>query len=115
MKARALIPDPYAGMNKTEKAYAQDLELRRLAHEIESWRFERVTLRLGKDGRTTYTPDFLVIGVGGEQTFHEVKGFWRDDARVKIKVAAHQFPEYNFVAAQKRPKREGGGWKIEEF
>jgi hypothetical protein len=45
---------------------------------------------------------------------HEVKGFWTDDARVKIKVAADLYP-FRFIAAQALPKKQGGGWKIEEF
>ena len=46
--------------------------------------------------------------------FHEVKGFWRDDARVKIKVAAEHFP-FKFVAVRKKKLSEGGGWDVEEF
>ena len=35
--------------------------------------------------QTYYNPDYLVI-YPGHFEIHEVKGFWRDDARVKIKV-----------------------------
>jgi hypothetical protein len=45
---------------------------------------------------------------------HEVKGFWTDDARVKIKVAADKYP-LQFIAIRKIPKKNGGGWQIEEF
>lgn len=31
---------------------------------------------------------------------HEVKGFWTDDAKVKIKVAAEQYP-FRFIAFKK--------------
>jgi hypothetical protein len=50
----------------------------------------------------------------GSLECHEVKGFWQDDARVKVKVAAEQFPLW-FVAVTARPKRDGGGWNVEEF
>lgn len=45
---------------------------------------------------------------------HEVKGFWEDDARAKIKIAADMYP-IRFIAVQVLPKKAGGGWKIEEF
>lgn len=84
-------------MNKTEAAYAAILEARRLAGEIHRWDFEPVKLRLAD--RTYYTPDFRVILANMEVEYHEVKGFWRDDARVKLKVAAEQHP-YRFVAVR---------------
>jgi hypothetical protein len=36
-----------------------------------------------------------------------VKGFWRDDARVKFKVAREFFPMFEFNAV----KRNGAGWE----
>ena len=45
---------------------------------------------------------------------HEVKGYWQDDARAKIKIAADMCP-LRFVAVQALPKKAGGGWKVEEF
>ena len=45
---------------------------------------------------------------------HEVKGHWQDDARVKIKVAAEQYP-FRFVAVKARAKKDGGGFSEEEF
>jgi hypothetical protein len=50
----------------------------------------------------------------GSLECHEVKGFWADDARVKIKVAAEMYP-FRFIAIMKLPKRDGGGFSIEEF
>ncbi len=98
-------------MNKTETAYALVLEAQRMAGELAWWRFQEYKLRLAD--QTYYTPDFAIGGIGGEIGFDEVKGFWRDDARVKFKVAANQFPWHQFRAVQKATKREGGGWKIE--
>ncbi len=110
----SMVPIPKAlvqvdtGMNKTEAAYAGELELRQRAGEIVWYRFEAIKLRLA--GKTFYTPDFVVIMANGEVQFHEVKGFWRDDARVKIKVAAEQFP-FRFIAIRKTK----GGWETEYF
>ena len=95
-------------MNKTEAAYADELEMRRMAGEVAWYKFEAIKLRLA--GKTFYTPDFVVVLADGEMQFHEVKGFWRDDARVKIKVAAEQFP-FAFLAIQKLKD----GWETEDF
>lgn len=99
-------------MNKTEAAYGLTLEGRKAAGELLWYAFEAVKLRLAD--ATFYTPDFVVMASDGVLEMHEVKGFWRDDARVKIKVAAERFP-FRFCAVQALPKRQGGGWKVEEF
>lgn len=99
-------------MNKTEAAYGQHLELLRQAGEVHWYAFEPIKLRLADN--TFYTPDFAVIAKDGVLEMHEVKGFWEDDARVKIKVAAEKFP-FRFVAMKAESKKRGGGWKAEEF
>lgn len=104
---------PPDGMNKTERAYAERLDMLLHAGEIRRWRFEAVRFVLGD--RCTYTPDFEVVMPDGTVVYHEVKGFWRDDARVKIKAAARQFNDRRFIAVQKRPKKDGGGWSVEEI
>jgi hypothetical protein len=78
------------GMNKTEAEYAQLLELRLRAGEIHWYGFERIKLRLADN--TFYTPDFALLMPDNSLQFHETKGFMRDDANVKIKVAAGWYP-----------------------
>lgn len=99
-------------MNKTEAEY--ELELKGHLHVglILWYRFEGLKLRLADN--TFYTPDFAVMNMRGEIECHEVKGFWQDDARVKIKVAADQYP-FIFKAVRKLPKKDGGGWALEQF
>lgn len=99
-------------MNKTEAAYAQELETRKNAQELLWYAFEGVTLKLADGCR--YTPDFAVLRADGVMEMHEVKGYWQEDARAKIKVAADKFP-FKFIAVYKQPKKDGGGWKVEEF
>lgn len=99
-------------MNKTEADYASSLELLKRAGEVLWWRFEGLKLRLADN--TFYTPDFAVMRAGGQMECHEVKGFWTDDARVKIKVAADIYP-FRFLAIKALPKKAGGGWTREEF
>lgn len=99
-------------MNGTEAEYAKLLEELRVSGEIAWWKFEAIKLKLAEN--TTYTPDFFVMLSTGHLQAHEIKGFWRDDARVKIKVASEMFP-FKFVAVRKKPKKDGGGWSVEEF
>lgn len=99
-------------MNKTEAAYAAHLEGRRHAGEVAWCKFEGIKLRLADN--TFYTADFAVMLADGQIELHEVKGYWLDDARAKIKIAADMYP-FRFVAVRARPKKDGGGWAIEEF
>jgi hypothetical protein len=99
-------------MNRTETAYAADLEVLKAAGDVAWYRFEGLKLRLADS--TFYTPDFAVMLSNGEMQCHEVKGHWQDDARVKIKVAAEMYP-FRFLAVTARPKRDGGGWVTEAF
>lgn len=98
--------------NKTEQAYGNYLEGLKAIGKVAWYRFEGVKLRLADN--TFYTPDYAVMLTNGLMEMHEVKGYWQDDARVKIKVAAEQYP-FRFVAAQPKPKKDGGGWRIEAF
>lgn len=98
------------GMNKLEAKYAAHLQLLQQAGEIHSFCFERHNLKLAD--RTYYKPDFEVMLPDGTIEFHEVKGFMRDDANVKLKVAANQFPQYVFRLVQWDRKT---GWKTTTY
>ena len=111
--ARARPRHEPGSMNQTETAYRDHLELMKRSGEIIDYKFEAMKLRLAK--KTFYTPDFLVTAADNTLELHEVKGIWEDDARVKIKVAAETFPIFRFIAIQKKAKKLGGGWKVEEF
>lgn len=123
-RARAAVPhakgrkpiDPFVGydgerMNKLEAMYAAHLEALRRAGKIIFWRYESVKFRLAD--RTWYTPDFYVMRADGTLEVHETKGRWEDDARVKTKVTADQFPELTLVAVQW--DKDTKGWKFERF
>lgn len=98
--------------NRTEAAYENLLENRLRAGEVAWYRFEGVKLRLADN--TFYTPDYAVMLATGLMEMHEVKGFWQDDARAKIKIAADMYP-FRFLAVRPRPKKNGGGWDVEVF
>jgi hypothetical protein len=81
-------------MNGTERKYAELLELRKMAGEILDYKFDSLKLRLAD--KTFYTVDFFVTTAQGFEC-HEVKGFLRDDANVKFKVAAERYPYFRWT------------------
>lgn len=95
------------GMNNLERRYADHLRMLQLAGEIHSFAFERHNLKLAD--KTYYKPDFEVMLPDGTIEFHETKGFMQEDANVKIKVAADQFPQFVFRLVQ---WDRLDGWKI---
>lgn len=105
---------PVGKMNKTEEAYAAQLELLKQAGKVVWYKFESIKLRLAD--KTFYTVDFFVMPASRELEAHEVKGRWEDDARVKIKVAAEQYPVFKFIAVKKGAKAGVGyEWVTEAF
>jgi len=105
---RAKAHQPKTGMNGLEKRFSERLELLRLAGKIVKWRYEPFGLRLAS--KTFYHPDFMVVEPDGYITIYETKGFMQDDANVKIKVAAEEFPEFKFVLV-KWNKKDGFFYK----
>lgn len=95
-------------MNKLEASYASQLDLRKAAGEILWYAFETIKLRLANN--TFLTVDFFVMTTDLELQAHEVKGFWEEDARVKIKVAADKYP-FRFIGVRKIKSE----WVFEEF
>jgi hypothetical protein len=98
--------------NKTEQAYEKHLETLRYVGKVLWFKFVGVKLRLADN--TFYTPDFAVMLADGQMELHEVKGFWQDDARAKIKIAADLYP-FRFIAIKAKSKKDGGGWDVEAF
>jgi hypothetical protein len=99
---------PGKRMNKLEARYAAFLDVQKSAGILARWDFEPEKLRLA-DG-SYYIPDFRIVWPDGSITFDETKGFWRDDARTKIKVAAALHP-YRFRAV----RWVQGSWSYEDF
>lgn len=95
-------------MNKTESAYAKYLETQKQFGEVLWFEFEPMNLRLAD--KCFYAIDFLVMLKNGQLECHEVKGYWTDDALVKIKAAAAKFP-FRFISV----RLVKGVWEIREF
>lgn len=107
LKAHAPVRKP-GTMNKLEARYAAHLRALVAAGDVVAFWFEAVTFKLGPDCR--FTPDFKVQMRDGSIEFHECKGFRRDDAMAKIRIAAGQHPErFMLVEGNK------GAWKFTEI
>lgn len=111
-------------MNKVEQAYEAYLAERKLLGEVQRYAYEEITLKLADKCR--FTPDFNVIGADDTLEFHEVKAgipsklkdgtveikpLCKDDALVKIKVAAKEFPHFRFCLAYRHKQ---GPWHVDE-
>lgn len=90
-------------LNKTEAAFLEWLCAR---YDPKDIRAQAVTLVIGNGVR--YTVDFTNLRAG---LAWETKGHMRDDAAVKIKVAASLYPEIKFHLVT----RDGPSWSIQEM
>lgn len=100
-------------LNETEKKYRDYLESERARGEIQAWWFESVRLKIA-DHVCWYCPDFMVLTKEGYIELHEVKGspkFFADDAKVKTKACATNYPFRMLVVYP----TGSGAWKYQEF
>ena len=89
-----------ARLNKTETAYLAHLRAMK-----PPWiGIQNITVKLADDCRLT--PDFCTVGADGKLTLVDVKGFQREDAFIKMKVAARLFPMFRFLIVT----RQSGAW-----
>ena len=112
-KLQALGRLPTGRMNNLEFDYSKKLEMGKMVGDVLWYAFESMKFRLADN--TYYTPDFIVMRGDRTLEVHETKGFWTDDGRAKIKIAAEMFPLFKFIAIKRQTKKQGGGWTMEEF
>lgn len=96
-------------MNRTEAAWFQQQSYLVRTGKLAAIYYPAPKLPLADN--CTYTPDFMVIENNGAVRLDEVKGFWRDDARVKIKVAASYYPMFVFQSVEKSKS----GWIVKRI
>lgn len=114
-KLHALGRKKKGEMNATEARFANYLRGLEITGEIIWWRHEGIKLQLADN--TTLNVDFNVMYADGLLVMIDVKGakaIIEEDAKVKMKVAAEQFP-FVFRYAFPRQKKDGGGWIFEEI
>ncbi len=89
-------------LNKTERAFYNLL----MVSNHQCVYVQALTLKLADDCRLTV--DFVHLTQDGKLIFTDVKGFQREDALIKMKVAARMFPMFHFQIV----KRIKGNWDI---
>ena len=119
LRARGRVRKRSGEMNRTEIAFSEELSRMKFAGEIAWWGWDCITLRLAD--RTHYRPDFAVLYADGLLRMIDTKGakkkgddyvpFCEEDAKMKLKIVAEQFPII-FAIAYRLPKKAGGGWRI---
>ena len=87
--------------SKWELEYAQYLDVLKATNKIWDWHYEPESLEIGVGAK--YTPDFKVwITFGGRVEYREVKGYKREAAMVRLRVAAARYPNDGFVLVTKK-------------
>jgi hypothetical protein len=87
-------------MNGLESRYATYLEDKKRQGLITWWAYEPMKFKLADSA--WFKPDFGVMDLSGEISFHETKGFMREAANVRLKVAAELYP-FKFFLVKKSP------------
>jgi hypothetical protein len=101
-------------MNALETQYLREvIEPQIQSGKFISYKFEQMNFRLAD--RTFYQPDFFVVRDDGYIEIHEVKGYWEEDALVKIKCAAELFPEFSWKGCQRKGGKNNGVWSYRHF
>jgi len=93
--------------SKWEEQYSAYLKAQVAAGKIKAFFQEPFRIILGD--KCSYLPDFFVLPAdpSDPMEIHEVKGFLREDAAVKFKVAAAKCPYWTFVMVS---KDKSGQW-----
>ena len=108
--------------NATEARFAREvLDPYKRSGIIDGYTFEGIKILLAAatpatDGQAKipaayYTPDFIVWKHGCQPCCVEIKGYWEEAARLRIKVAADRHDYLTFVAV----KYIGRRWEYERF
>jgi hypothetical protein len=90
-KPPQLLRQNTRGPNKLEAAFAAVLRAENPGVQI---REQAVTLQIGNGVR--YSPDMMILEPGRLEAFETKGGLFRDDAKVKIKIAASIWPQITF-------------------
>lgn len=82
-----------------EANYARYLEFLKQHNEIKEWEHEPDTFWFKniKRGCRSYLPDFKITNNNGSIEYHEVKGWYDDRSKTKIKRMAKYYPEVKLI------------------
>lgn len=95
---------PYAPYrSKWEQLYAAHLDTLKMLGRVTSYAYEPDTLVCA--GGTKYRPDFRVVASDGSEAYHEVKGYFRPQDKVRVREALAVSPLDVILVT-----RERGAW-----
>jgi len=99
IRARKEVKHGYHFASHAEVVYADVLQARLVAEEIQGWNYEPQVFKLAVNGHhiASYTPDFLINHLDGTDEIVEVKGWWRPDAKMRVKLFRALYPRYLFT------------------
>ena len=115
----AIAPAPKPPkMNLTEQRLEQHLANQKLAGEILWYKMHGFGIRLADN--TFFYPDAMVMEKDRSISIYDAKGqnrktgkgLWKDDAKVKIKIAAELYPIFRWRGISHSKKN---GWVVEEY
>ena len=109
-------------MNQTEQKFRDEWIMPQVADEsIAWWAYEAIQFKLtektpGSKPGIRYTPDFVVMDHSGIFHIYEVKGTGpaTRESLNRLKLLADKFPFRCFLATR-QTKKDGGGFRIEEY
>lgn len=102
--------------SKAEALYAAELDAQLRAGEIIGWEYEPWSMKLtearvvGDKTRpgVRYTPDFVIVTPINRLRIVEVKGFQREAAIARFKMASDKWPWFEWIMV----RRKGAGWEV---
>ena len=102
--AKRIRQDSKPLMNKLEQAWLDKLKFGNFTDKVY---VQAIKFKLCNG--VTYCPDFVVVQHHGHMVCYETKGFMRDDAAIKIKMAAKEFPNFTWILVWKKDRQ----WKTQ--
>lgn len=94
--------------SRWEANYARYLDYLKAAKLIKSWSHEPETFWFEKilRGTRSYLPDFLVVENNDEKIYHEVKGWFDQRSKTKLKRMAKYHPKVKIVVIDTKAYKE---------
>lgn len=98
---KAKARKPVLTMNRTEQAFYDSCI--KGNPRVRSSKYERIKFVLAAG--STWLPDFYIIDTDGNIIIIEIKGRWRADDRIQIKVVSELFPEFHIFGVRMTTKK----------
>lgn len=98
IRAKKIERYGYHFQSKAEATFADECQMRLKAGQIAGWAYEPHVFDLNVGGQhiARYKPDFLINHKNGEDEIVEVKGYWKADAKLRVKLFQALYPRYTF-------------------